>query len=147
MTISVPDLMRETRNYFPSASMDASWTLHNGTLTPANALHPGDWIAITGSIHNNGVFQLGEGCTIPSKTNETWTGRVWLLSPPDDLLALAQEIAAWAVQQNNSAMVKESFGAYSRELATDNDGHPLTWQAHFARQLMPFRRMYTEVKL
>ena len=43
--------------------------------------------------------------------------------------------------------MKESFGAYSRELATDSDGAPITWQAYFARQLMPYRRMYTEVKL
>lgn len=43
--------------------------------------------------------------------------------------------------------VKESFGAYSRELATDGTGQPATWQAHFARQLLPYRRMYTEVAL
>lgn len=147
MTISLPDLMRETRNYFPAAFQDASWTLHGGALTPTDFLHPGDWIAITASLHNNGVFQLGEGCTIPSQTDETWTGRVWLLAPPADFLALAQEIASWTAQQASSATVKESFGAYSRELATDSDGRPLTWQACFARQLMPYRRMYTEVKL
>lgn len=147
MTISVPDLMRETRNYFPAASLDASWTLHSTALTPTNALHPGDWIAITGALHNNGVFQLGQNCTIPGATDETWQGRVWLLAPPADFLTLAQEISAWAAQQGNGLAVKETFGAYSRELATDGVGQPLTWQARFSRQLLPYRRMYTEVKL
>lgn len=147
MTISIPDLMRETRNFFPAAALDSSWTLHTTALTPATTLHPGDWIAITDSLHNNGVFQLGAGCTIPGATDETWQGRVWLLAPPADFLSLAQEISAWAAQQGDSLAVKESFGAYSRELATDGVGQPLTWQTKFARQLLPYRRMYTEVKL
>lgn len=147
MNISVPDLMRETRNFFPAAALDAAWTLHSGALSPAAALHPGDWIAITGSLHNDGVFRLGEGCTIPQAADESWSGRVWVLAPTVDFLALADEIAAWVAAQGNGAAVKESFGAYSRELATDAAGQPLTWQSRFARQLLPYRRMYTEVKL
>lgn len=147
MIISVPDLMRETRNFFPAAAMDASWTLHNGALTPADGLHPGDWMAVTGSLFNNGVFQLNGDCAIPSAVDESWTGVVWLLAPPADFLALAVEIDAWVRQQGNAVAVKESFGAYSRELATDSDGKPITWQAYFARQLQPWQRMYTEVKL
>jgi len=147
MTISVPDLMRETRNFFPAAAIDASWSLRDGALTPADGLHTGDWVAVTGSIYNNGVYQLGEGSVIPGAADETWQGRVWLLSPPADFLALACEIAHWGKHQGENQPVKESFGAYSRELATDSQGQPLTWQACFARQLLPWRRMYTEVKL
>lgn len=147
MTISVPDLMRETRNYFPAAALDASWTLHSGTLSPAASLRPGDWVAITGSLHNNGVYQLGKGCTIPGAADEKWTGHLWVLAPTADFLALAKEIAAWSAKQTDGLTLKESFGAYSRELATDAQGQPLTWQAHFARRLLPYRRMYTEVKL
>ncbi|MBQ8314037.1 MAG: hypothetical protein IJX84_12635 [Clostridia bacterium] len=147
MFISVPDLMRETRNFFPAAAMDGTWTLLSGALSPADGFRVGDWVAVTGSVCNNGVYQLGEGCVIPGATDESWEGRIWLLTPPADFLALAGEIAAWAKQQGSSAAVKESFGAYSRELATDSDGTPITWQAYFARQLMPYRRMYTEVKL
>lgn len=147
MTISVPDLMRETRNFFPAAAMDGTWTLLSGALSPFDGFHVGDWVAVTGSIYNNGVYQLGEGCVIPGATDETWQGRVWLLAPPADFLSLACEIARWAKHQGENQPVKESFGAYSRELATDSQGRPLTWQAFFARQLQPWRRMYTEVKL
>lgn len=147
MTISVPDLMRETRNYFPAAAMDGTWTLLSGALTPADGLQAGAWVAVTGSLCNNGVYQLDDACAIPGAANESWDGRVWLLAPPADFLALAAEVSAWVQQQGSAVAVKESFGAYSRELATDSQGKPLTWQAYFARQLQPWRRMYTEVKL
>lgn len=147
MTISVPDLMRETRNFFPAAAMDGPWTLQGGALTPADDFHTGDWVAVTGSLYNNGIFQLGEGCVIPGAADETWHGRVWLLAPPADFLALAREVGLWARQQGSPAAVKESFGAYSRELATDSQGRPITWQAYFAPRLLPWRKMYTEVKL
>lgn len=147
MIVSVPDLMRETRNFFPAAALDASWTLLDGALTPAEGLNPGDWVAVTGSLSNNGVYQLSSGCVIPGAVDEHWEGRIWLLTPPADFLALATEIASWAQQQGSVSAVKESFGAYSRETATDSDGRPITWQAYFARQLMPWRRMFTEVKL
>ena len=104
-------------------------------------------MAVSGSIHNNGVFQLGDGCVISGAVDESWEGRVWLLAPPADFLALAAEVSAWTQRQGTAVAVKESFGAYSRELATGSDGQPITWQEYFARQLLPYRRMYTEVKL
>jgi len=147
MTVTLPDLMRETRNFFPAAAIDADWTLQGGKLSPVNGLHLGDWVAVTGSIYNNGVFQLGENGSLPGAVDESWTGRIWLLAPPAEFLALATEINFWAEQQVQSATVKESFGAYSRELATDSNGAPITWQQFFAHRLQPYRRMYTEVKL
>lgn len=147
MTISVPDLMRETRNFFPAAFWDGSWMLQDGVLSPSQPLHPGDWVAITGSFHNNGIFRLGEGCTIQGAANESWTGRLWLLAPPADFLTLAADIAAWGIRQGDQLTVRESFGAYSRELSTDEHGLPLTWQTRFARQLLPYRRMFSEVVL
>ena len=147
MFISVPDLMRETRNFFPAAAMDGTWTLLSGALSPADGFHVGDWVAVTGSVCNNGVYQLAEGGVIPGAIDESWEGRVWLLAPPADFLTLAEEIGLWAKQQGSPAAVKESFGAYSRELATDSHGRPITWQAYFALRLLPWRRMYTEVKL
>lgn len=145
--ITVPDLMRETRNYFPSAALDAFWTLHNGTLTPSGSLAAGSWVAVTGSFYNNGVYQLDGNAAILGAVDESWQGRIWLLAPPADFLALADQISAWAEQQGQGAAVKESFGAYSREVATGPDGRPLTWQVQFAEALRPYRRMYTEVKL
>ena len=147
MNITVPDLMRETRNFFPAAALDAAWTLRSGALSPLRGLRPGDWIAVSGSLYNNGVYQLNADCAIPGAVDEHWDGRIWQLSPPADFLALAARISTWAARQGETAAVKESFGAYSRELATDSNGRPITWQAYFAQELLPYRRMYTEVKL
>ena len=147
MTVTLPDLMRETRNFFPTAALDASWTLKDGALSPSGGLPEGSWIALTGSALNNGVYQLGPGCSIPGARDENWTGRIWLLAPPADFLALAQKISRWTQAQGTCQPVKESFGAYSRELATDSSGLPITWQKYFAREMQPFRRMFTEVNV
>lgn len=147
MTVTLPDLMRETRNFFPAAAFDGVWTLRSGAISPESSLQPGEWVAITGSCRNNGVFQLNESGCIPGAADETWEGRIWLLAPPADFLALSLRIASWAQTQGTTLAVKESFGAYSRELATGSDGKPLSWQHFFARELAPWRCMYTEVKL
>lgn len=143
MSIGVPELMRETRNYFPAAVLDGSWSLSGGQLSPTAGLHEGAWIALTGAQHSNGVYQLGKNCTIPAAADETWSGRVWVLSPPSDFLALADQIAAWCTDHQDPALTHESFGAYSRTMASGGTA----WQAAFAPALIPYRRMYTEVKL
>ena len=55
MTVGVPEVMRETRNYYPVAYLDGVWTLSVGALSPQDGLHEGDWIALTGSLGHNGV--------------------------------------------------------------------------------------------
>ena len=134
MTVGVPEVMRETRNYYPVAYLDGVWTLSGGALSPQDGLHEGDWIALT-------------GCTIEGAGDESWAGRVWLLSPPGDFLRLAEEIAAWAKQHGDPAVAKESFGAYSRALSTTGGGRALSWQEAFALSLASYRRMFTEVRL
>ena len=147
MTVGIPEIMRETRNYFPSAYLEGEWTLSGGALFPQDGLHEGGWIAVTGSQGHNGVYQLGPGCAIEGAGNENWAGRVWLLSPPGDFLRLAEEIAAWARQHGDPAVAKESFDAYSRALSTTGGGRALSWQEAFALSLAPYRRMFTEVRL
>ena len=147
MTIGVPEVMRETRNFFPSADLEGEWTLSGGALSPRDGLQEGDWIAVTGSLSHNGVYQLGPGCTIEGAGDESWTGRVWRLSPPAGFLRLAEEIAAWARQHGDPALARETFGAYSRAMSTTGGGRALSWQEAFAPALAPYRRMYTEVKV
>ena len=147
MTVGVPEVMRETRNYFPTAYLEGTWTLSGGVLSPQEGLREGDWIAITGSPDQNGVYHLGPGCTLEDAQDGQWDGRVWLLSPPGDFLRLAEEIAAWAKQHGDPAVARESFGAYSRALSTTGGGRALSWQEAFALSLAPYRRMFTEVKL
>lgn len=140
MTITIPDIMREIRNGFPVAVMEGPWRIDGGVLSPITGLEDCRWIALEGSLQD-GVHPLGEGGAIPCAWDESWTGRVWLLNPPPDFLHLCDEIIAWAEKKADPGVRSESFGAYSRTLASS------AWQDVFASALRPYRQMFSEVKL
>lgn len=146
MNVTVGDVMREVRNYFPHHRIDGDFAISRGVLTPGDLLAAGDWIAIGGSLRNSGVHQLEEGGRVPDARDEQWQGTVWLLSPPPAFLALCEEIAAWAQVHPACHKRRESFGAYSHEALVDDNGVPMSWQTAFAAQLIPYRRMFTGVK-
>ena len=147
MTVSVAQIMREVRNYFPCERIHGEWTLAGGVLSGSDALRPGDWIAVLGSEYNNGVYQLDAAASLPRGVDEEWTGDIVRLAPPSDFLALCEEIAAWAQHHSPDSALRESFGAYSVTRAASPDGRPLGWQSVFAADLAPYRRMYGEVSL
>ncbi|MGN1019812.1 MAG: hypothetical protein ACI4O7_05520 [Aristaeellaceae bacterium] len=146
MTVTIPDIMREIRNCFPAAVLDGPWTISGGVLSPAGGLPDSGWIALEGFDGLNGVHHLEEGRTLPGAPDGSWTGRVWLLAPPEDFLRLCRQIADWAQRQLDPSVLSESFGAYSRTSLTVS-GRPLGWQEIFADALRPYRRMFTEVSI
>ena len=142
MTVKVSDVMREINHAFPKARWHGSFTLSDGKLA-IDELLPGDWIAVHGSDHMDGVHHLDEAGRIPDARDERFTGAVWLLAPSADFLRLCEEIGAWAEAQRG-AVRSERFGAYSVEYQT---GQAEDWRSAFAAQLRPYRRMWTEVPL
>lgn len=143
MSMTVSHIMREIRNYFPASFHDAAWTLSGGILSPKIDLPPEGWIAISGSLRNNGVHHLTGGA-LPAAVDEAWTGRVWLLAPPQDFLDLCARIASWSDAHQDAGVIRESFGAYSRTCASAA-GRAITWQEAFSADLAPYRRMFSEV--
>lgn len=139
MTVHVSDVMRRTRNFFPLARTDAAWQLRQGMLTPA-VHNPGDWIAIENG-GPCGVYRLDENGALRGIADCEWTGRVWLLQPPEDFLRLCSEIAAWQEAHPDPTMLSERFGEYSRSQTS------AAWEKVFAAALTPYVRMYPEVKL
>lgn len=144
MTITIPDIMREIRNCFPVAAMDGHWQIDGGKLLPPAGLEGYSWVALEGAVQS-GVHPLENGA-IPGAWDESWHGRVWLLSPPADFLALCREIIDWTEKQPVPSAHSESFGAYSRTALTAS-GKPLFWQDVFASALRPYRQMFSEVRI
>ena len=104
MAVSMGSVMRHCRNYFEAGSYDGEIVIEGGQLiTPA--LAHGRYIAIRGSAYNDGVHQVGDALT-----DETFTGRVWVLSPPAAFVALAEEISAYDDKNPVGALQSESFG-------------------------------------
>ena len=147
MTITVPDIMREINHAFPKACWQGAFILTGGRLN-LDELLPGDWIAVSGSRHADGIRQLDAEGHLPGAADETFFGAVWLLSPSADFLRLCGEISAWAEAKSAGPDIRrESFGAYSVEYPTNALGLTPDWRSAFAAQLRPYRRMWTEVPL
>ena len=137
--------MREVRNCFPASSMRGTWTIAGGHLTPGDLLLPGDWIALEGSLYNDGAHQLDEHGDLPGARDETFTGVIWLLRPPGAFLELCAEIAAWEARWDTGALAQERLEGYGWRGATDANGLPVDWRDVFRARLIPYRRMFPEV--
>jgi len=143
MKDTIGAVMQVCRHYFPVDWKDTEWTLLQGVLSPGM---PDGLIAISGSANHNGVWMVKDG-RIAAEADEEWKGRIWVLAPPADFMALCAEIDAWREKHPVQAIKSERFGEYGYEAASGKNGNPLGWQDAFAQRLQPYRRMYAEVEL
>ena len=142
MAVSIGSVMRHCRNYFERGFYDGECVVQNGALvTPA--LADGHYIAISGSVHNDGVYKLGTDVL----TEETFTGRVWLLSPPASFIALCDEIAEYDAKNPAGAYLSETFGEYSYQRSANTQGVTSSWQSMFAARLADYQLLRSEVMI
>ena len=128
-------VMREVRNCFPGPCLRGKFTIDGGRLIAEAPLT--DFAVLCGSTQD-GLHDLSK----PFRQDETFTGTVVLCQPPEDFIALCEEIAAWCKAHPDPSLRSESFGEYSRSLSGSTD-----WISAFAPRLRPYRRMFSEVKL
>lgn len=147
MAISIEAVMRRVKNFFTRRGeqpYSGEISITGNVLTPApSAL----WVAIRGSLYHDGVYQCVNGYLqgVPEgRPDETFVGVVWQLYPPDDFLALCEEINSYDQKNPVGAYQSESFGDYSYTRGTGSGG-VMTWEQAYASALAPYRRMFTEV--
>ena len=138
MAVSIAAVMRHVRNFFERGCIEGEFTVSGGVLTPAPRA---PYVAIEGSAFTNGVYHIDE---LKKEQDETFIGRVWYLHPPEDFVSLCEESAKFDEKNPTGSMQSETFGEYSYNRATSN-GNVQGWQMAFAQQLIPYRRMFTEV--
>lgn len=145
MTIKVSDVMRHVRNHFIKSACTGTFRQQGGVLTlaegTADYFTPGMWIAIVSSDGPQGVFQLDEQSGLAETADMTFSGTVYVLDPPADFIRLCGDIACWAAANPDPAVSTEKLGEYSV------NRRAVTWETAFALALMPYRRMYTEVRV
>lgn len=140
MSVTVAAIMRQINNHFVSGYLDASFAVEGGYLTPAPAA---PFVYITGSMLHDGVWECKGGQLVgDDAADESFTGRVWLLKPPREFLALCEEIAQYDAKRPAGAVQSESFGEYSYSLGAAAAGG---WSSVFAARLTPYRKMFAEV--
>lgn len=136
----IGDICAHIHNYFAKDEQkhNGTFKVENGNIV-ADFIADGQYFRVIGSTFNDGVYRY----PATSLTDEEFTGSVWALSIPPDLVKLAEEITEY----NESDMAKptmyvsESFGGYSYTKATDSNGAAIGWQTAFAGRLRKWRKM------
>lgn len=142
MAVSVAAVMRQINNYFEYGCIFGPIAVSGNAVAP---VPDSPWCCIKGSLSHDGVWQLRDGKlqdmpgTLP---DEEFDGRVWLLAPPADFLALCEEISVYDDKCPAGAYMQESFGGYSY---MRSQAGSTAWQDVFAGRLAPYRKMYTGV--
>ena len=102
-----------------------------------------DYVFIADSLYNNGLFKPEDPAS--AYTDETFTGKVWLLAPPKDFIRLCDEISTWTEKNPAGGYVSESFGGYSYSRGAKSNGAAVSWEDVFSDAITPYRRMFSEV--
>jgi len=147
------ELCAYLKNYFLVDYLHPEERIHYGTYTIEQGqfveslpfLSDGQHFRVVGSLFNDGVYRYGSD----SLVDETFTGAIWAMSVPPEVLSLADDISAWITansQSLSSPYQSESFGgySYSKSSGGGSSGNPsaaYSWQDQFASRLAPYRRL------
>lgn len=136
--------------------VDGTFTIENGELN-TEILANGQYFRIIGSLFNDGVHRYGidSSGTTPKPydqlTDETFSGSVWSMGVPQEIVKLAEDIDAWMAKYGTvdseamSPFSSESFGGYSynkqQGFASTGGGMLTTWESIFSDRLSPWRKV------
>ena len=140
------ELCQELRNWFDVKRIFGTFTIENGSIDVD--LQEGQYFRIVGSVFNDGVYQnIPE--VLSSLHDEVFTGAVWAMAVPPEVIALASDIQSWQEkygEASQSPYMSESFGGYSyskgsgASTAGGGDGSP-TWKSAFASRINKWRKI------
>ena len=142
------EICEHLNNFFDTRDGDyidrsaGTFVISSGVISPlSSSLIGGQYIRIVGSRLNDGVWLLPADLTISDLEDETFTGAVFGLAIPKDLVTLDSEITAYVTANPASGYVSESFGGWSGTKATGSNGAPLSWKSVFAARLNRWRKL------
>ena len=131
-------VLRYLNNWFMLYQYNDTYTIADGQLT-LPFLVDEQYFRIVGSLFNDGIYQYSDALEL---TDETFDGSVWALAIPKDVLAVANDIAAWTEKNGDGGpYTSESFGGYSCSKATNSKGVAVGWRDVFAAQLAPWKKL------
>lgn len=124
--------------------------IDDGSLPTSISIPEGAWYRIQGSLLNDGLHQHPAADLM----DETFDGTITVCAIPNALLSVVEEIEDWQLHYSearrkalSSPYSSESFDGYSYTAkdfsgASSASGGLTGWQAAFASQLNPWRKMY-----
>lgn len=143
------ELCKEINNWFEYAKFFGTFTIEDNVITGNYSLQDGQYFRIIGSVFNDGVYRFGDELDLE---DETFTGAIWAMAVPKEVIALADDIKDWSDKYlgvDSAAMSpfnSESFGgySYSKSGGSSSSGNvdlSGTWQGAFADRLNHWRKI------
>lgn len=142
------ELCSELNNWFDRGQPKKSGSFHisGGLFTEDLGLQVGQYFRVIGSVFNDGVHQY-TGSADEGLKDEAFSGSVWLMAVPKEVLDLAEKIGEWVVKNNDIALspyTSENLSptSYSYSLNTSaGGGSGASWENIFASELTKWRRI------
>lgn len=148
---SLTELCQELRNWFDRnmPKYFGDFKIEDGNISCAGLdLKNGQYFRIVGSVFNDGVHRFGTYELV----DEDFSGAVWAMAIPPDVIALAEDIGAWMEKyggidsQAMSPYNSESFSGYSYSKSsggsgTGGSGGNASWKSAFADRLNRWRKI------
>lgn len=133
-------------NWFLAECHVGTWEVKGGSLD-LPFLQDGQYYRILGSVFNDGLHKHPADDLVDENP---FSGEIWGLAIPLEIVAIADEIKEWNDKNGSvadSPFNSESFGGYSYSKGSSSTagdgGLALTgWQAAFASRLAPWKRLY-----
>ena len=137
----IGELLHEIRNYFDKSRHFGTFRIVDGSPIFNEREIPiqtGQYFRICGSVFNDGVYQY----PYTELRDEEWTGAIWLLAIPQEVIDLSNDIDKWNDAYGATGpYTSESFAGYSYTKATSKNGGKYTWKDEFASQLKRWRKI------
>lgn len=136
------ELCQELKNWFNDRAeiQTGTYTIENGAVS-LDFLLDGQYYRIKGSVLNDGVHQYG----VDVLSDETFTGAIWPMKIPQEILDLDAEITAWKNKYSESAhgiYQSENMPNYGYTLKSAGNGSgSITWKSIFHDELQRWRKI------
>lgn len=144
------ELCGELNNWFDrkQAKFHKPFKIIDGSVENIDSLgiQIGQYYRIIGSVFNDGVHQY-TGMPDESLHDETFSGSLWLMAVPQEVIDLASDIEAWVEKYKEisySPYASENLSptsySYSMNAKEGNENSGATWQNMFSSRLTKWRK-------
>ena len=145
------ELCGEINNYFDRnmPKYHKPFKIIDGAVENIESLgiQDGQYYRIIGSVFNDGVHKYTATKPDESLHDETFSGSLWLMAIPQEVIDLAADIEAWAEKYKDvsySPFASESLAptsySYSINTGAGSGGSGATWQNIFSSRLTKWRK-------
>lgn len=149
----IAEIMKECNNHFWRSNERRMYSIVSDGIVGkfSEKYIPGQYIHLTGSFLNDGVYKLTavseSKLTVEEGLKAEDTGEyfnVYGCKVPTEFLTLVTDIESWASNNfDKSGIASESIDGYSVNFATNPDGTiGNNWKNAFKTQLTPYRQMF-----